>query len=492
MKVTVCLASFDGVLKVRIESFIGDNWPHVAVYSDNENLPERQGSDHDAILTVTNGRTVTPQPRTTLSETIMVNGDESVDEVLYLVNAKLGRLTNSDIACSDRGPSVESPLSRREFLFGMLGRSTPSANALGDAPIVSADSCEARFGCRKCVDTCPAPGALEIRENSLVVSKEHCIRCGLCAGICPVAAIQLPEMSDNAYRGLLGAIQKSPAPRKTLVITCCEEKVPKTSWIDVERVPGVGVIGVRQLAMAAGTSINATIVYCSDGLCAGKEHVKRAVDLISSITKASPPSVYYLEGAEGVAEIERIHNSAHKRKREVELPASPWKSYVTAIENISAEGAQSTGLGITDMQIAESCTLCYGCVDSCPHQALAIEQDRLDFTSEECTGCGFCAKICPERSITLSQMNGPIILSTRTVYKDEMIQCTRCKTPYVSAKMFKKVSGTIPSMENVISLCAKCRQIKIYEKLFGSFTPSNPQITTLRSSAQAVIKQDTG
>jgi len=465
MNVTIYLAGLDGALKARIQSFIRESWPLVTIYTANGNFLGKQGSNQEATLTVANGRTVTPQPRTKLSETIVVNG-ESVEEVLYLVNAKLGRLTNSDTVCSDQRPSVESPLSRREFLFGMFGRSPPPPNPTGDAPIVSADSCEARFGCRKCVDACPAPGALEIRENSLVVSKEHCIRCGLCAGICPVAAIQVPEMMENAYRGLLGAIQYSPAPRKTLVITCNEEKTPKTSWIGIEHVPAIGVIGVRQLAMAASTSINATIVYCPDGLCVGKEHVKRAVQLISSITKTSPPSVYYLEGPEGAAQIEQIHNSAHSRECAVELTANPWKSYLAAIENISAEGSQATGLGITDMQIAESCTLCNACVDKCPHTALEIRGGELFFDSRECTGCGYCGQICPEQAITLLERDGSTGFAEKPVYRDEMVRCSKCDTPYASAKMVRKVSAAL-QLNGTRPLCPTCRRTGMYEALFG-------------------------
>jgi len=464
MQVTVCLADLDDVFKARIESFIRDNWPHVAIYSTNGNPPAKHGSNHEATLTVVNGRMIAPLPRTSLSETIIANG-ESVEEVLYLVNAKLGRLASSDIACSDRAPSVQSPLSRREFLFGMFGHSPP--NELDDAPIVSADSCEARFGCRKCVDTCPAPGALEIRVDSLVVSKEHCIRCGLCAGICPVAAIQVPEMSENAYRGLLGAIQNSTAPRKTLVITCDEEKVPKTSWVDVEHVPGIGTIGARQLAMAASTSINATIIYCPDGLCVGKEQVKRVVDLIASITKASQPSVYYLEGTESAAEIEHIHNSADKREGAVELTAIPWRSYVTAIEKISAEGSQATGLGFTEMLIAETCTLCNACVDKCPHAALGIEGGALIFDSSDCTGCGYCRQICPEKAITLLERNGSIEYAKKPVYRDDMVRCSKCNTPYASAKMVRKVSAAL-QINGMMSTCPTCRERGMYEALFGT------------------------
>jgi ferredoxin len=273
-------------------------------------------------------------------------------------------------------------------------------------------------------------------------------------------------MSENAYRGLLSAIQNSPAPRKTLVITCDEGKVPNTPWVDVEHVPGIGVIGLRQLAMAASTSISATIVYCSDGLCVGKEHVKRAVDLIASITKASPPSVYYLEGTEVVAEIERIHNSAHEREGACELASIPWKSYVDAIENISAEGSQATGLGITAIQIAESCTLCNACVDRCPHNALAIEAGELIFNSRDCTGCGYCEQICPEHSIALLPKDGSIDFAERSVYRDEIVKCSKCNSPYASAKMLRKVSAALEA-DRIMPVCPSCREKGVYERLFG-------------------------
>ena len=361
--------------------------------------------------------------------------------------------------------TTESSLSRREFLFGMIGRVPPADNKAGDVPIVSADSCEARFGCRKCVEACPAPGALEVRENSLVVSEGHCIRCGLCAGICPVAAIQVQGMSEDNYRAVLDAIENSPASSKTLVITCREDKVPKASSTYVEQVPGIGVIGLRQLAMAASTSINATIVYCPDGLCVGKEHVKRAVELISSIAKATPPPVHYLEGTGGAAGIERIHNLAHKDGIAVELNASPWKNYVTAIECISAKGSHATGLGITDMQIAESCTLCNACVDKCPHGALGMRVGELIFDSRECTGCGYCRQICPEQAITLPERHASIEFDQTVVYKDEMVKCSKCDAPYASVKMIQKVSATL-QINGMIQICPTCREIGMYDELF--------------------------
>jgi len=358
---------------------------------------------------------------------------------------------------------VEAQLSRRDFLFGMLSRPFTPDNAAGDLPVVYHDSCEARYGCRKCVVACPAPGALEIRENSLFVSEERCVRCGLCAGICPIAAIQIPEMTENTYLELLDALQNSPAPRKTLVITCSKDKVPQTPGINVEQVPGIGVIGLRQLAMAASTSLNVTIIYCPDGLCVGKEHVKQAVDLIALTNDTNPP-VYYLEGPR-VARIEHIHNSTQKRETAAELTATPWNNYVTAIDEITAPDSPATGLGITDMRIAESCTLCYACVDRCPHKAVRIESGRLLFDSRSCTGCGYCGQICPEHAITLLEMEGSIHLAERSVYRDDMVRCSKCNAEYASAKMIRKVTATL-RIEEIMPICPSCKEMGMYDSLF--------------------------
>lgn len=460
MKVTVQLTNLNETLRVGITSHINANWPGVTI-DVGEAQPQRSGTNQ-ASLVIGATRKASARMAAPLRETISVER-KSLEEVLFLVDAKLGKLTKSDPLVANRKTPINSQMSRRDFLYGAFRKSSPP----NDAPVVLLDSCEARFGCRKCVDACPAPGALTIESKSVLVSGEHCIRCGLCAGVCPVAAIQIPGMSEEAYRGLLAAIRESPAPKKTLVITCNEQSVRQLPWMDIEQVPGVGVMGVRHLAMAANSSVSAMIIYCPDGLCAGKENAKRAAKLISSVANESTPVVSYAEGKDGAAQIERIHNSARKREGNLALTVAPWSDYVDSIKSISAEDAQISGLGFTDIQIADTCTLCNACAESCPHQALAIQEGDLIFRQEKCTGCGYCAEICPEHSITLSEMNGPITMQTRTVYTDEMIRCAKCGSPYASARMIKKVSTTLQD-DRTTKLCPSCRQREIHEKIFGN------------------------
>jgi Fe-S-cluster-containing hydrogenase component 2 len=461
MRVIVQFTDLDESLKASITAHIRANWTGVTIDAE-EDQTWRNGAPK-AFLVIGSKRRTAVKEAWPLKETMAV-GDCSSEEVLFLVDAKLGRLSKSNILGADRKISGSSSVSRRDFLFGAFHKSTQS----NDAPVVLPNSCEARFGCRKCVDACPAPGALTIESKSVVVSSERCIRCGLCAGVCPVAAIQIPGMSEEAYRGLLTAIQESPAPNKTLVITCDEQSVPQLPWMDIEQVPGVGVVGVRHMALAANSSISKIIVYCFDGLCAGKENAKRAANLVSSIANETTPVVSYVEGREGVAQIERIHNSARKRERALTPTAAPWTDYVSSLKSISTEATQATGLGFTDIHIADSCTLCNACAESCPHQALAIQEGELLFHQVKCTGCGYCQQICPERSITLSDKAGTLMFDTRAVYKDEMIKCATCNAPYISAKMLSKVSETLEADKQTLRLCPTCKRAEVYRNIFGN------------------------
>ena len=462
MRVTVHLNNLDPELREKVTTHIHNNWSKSTITNEtNANFRKR----NEATLVIIGEGFPAVDTAAPLHDTIIVRSSASTEQILFLVDAKLGKLTNTDIVNAKQSTSPKPTISRREFLLGPYGRSPHPQNL----PVVASDSCEAKFGCSKCVDACPAPGALRIENDSVIVSSEYCIECGICAGVCPVAAIQMPNFSEDAYRGLLKAVHGSSAPKKTVVITCNKSSVPQQPWMDVEEVRGIGCMGVRQFAMAAGSSIGALLVYCPDGLCAGKENPKRAANLISLIVGENGPIVAYLEGSAGTLQMNQIHESARTHDRPLTPAVAPWKDYVKSLKSISRPEAHVKGFGLTQIEVADSCTLCYACVESCPHQgALAIREDKLIFGPEECTGCGYCEQICPERSITLSEMVGPMNLPARTVYRDEMMRCAKCNTPYVSAKMFKKVSETLQSDESTLRLCQSCRQKETYDKILGS------------------------
>ncbi len=302
MRATVYITDLEPALRENIAAHIRSNWSEAVVYDETNNINFSSDTDPQAVLLIRNASPSTREIDAPLKETIVVQRTATLEEALFLVDAKLGRLTKSDKVFAKREAPRKQVISRRELLFLPLRGNSPSPS---DTPIVVDESCEAKFGCSKCVDACPAPGALKIESDSVTVSSEACIRCGLCAGVCPVAAIQIPQFSEDAYRGLLTAIRSSSAPTKTLIVTCDKRSITPPPWTVVEEVPGVGVMGVRQLALAANSSLDAVLVHCADGLCAAKENAKRAANQVSSILDEHGPIVAYVEGTLDAGEDER-------------------------------------------------------------------------------------------------------------------------------------------------------------------------------------------
>jgi ferredoxin len=50
---------------------------------------------------------------------------------------------------------------------------------------------------------------------------------------------------------------------------------------------------------------------------------------------------------------------------------------------------------------AETCTGCESCVDSCPSEAIKMEDEKAVIDVEKCVDCGVCVDECPVEAITM-------------------------------------------------------------------------------------------
>ncbi len=50
---------------------------------------------------------------------------------------------------------------------------------------------------------------------------------------------------------------------------------------------------------------------------------------------------------------------------------------------------------------AEKCTGCESCVDSCPLDAIEMQDDLAVIDAETCGDCGACVDACPVEAITM-------------------------------------------------------------------------------------------
>lgn len=55
------------------------------------------------------------------------------------------------------------------------------------------------------------------------------------------------------------------------------------------------------------------------------------------------------------------------------------------------------------MSLGLACNLCGECVESCPTEALAIADDKLNHDSEKCQYCEVCIDVCDECAIRIDE-----------------------------------------------------------------------------------------
>ncbi len=391
-----------------------------------------------------------------------------MEDVLFQTDAKLGRLSRSKLATLSTKSYLtrEATVSRRELLTGVR-RGFRKHSRL---PFVFGDICEAGLGCSKCVDACPSK-AIHLTGGSVAVSEVECTICGICAGVCPVSAIQMPEFSDEALFGLLDEIDDSTAVGKAHVLTCDGGAIERKPGMVVEEISSVGMVGPRQVAAAAASSLGVVAVVCPDGGCTGKDSARTAVGAVSGSIAAGPsaPSVVFIEGREGIERLPALCESTRSRPRRAPRTGDAWKDYIADLTSLLSGQSPTSGLGLSRLTIAESCTLCSACARNCPHGSLRIDERHLFFEASTCTGCGHCVNTCPERSMTLSSSLGAMsqILEPERIYQDELVTCAKCGTPIGSAKFVNKVAVLLGPDAKLQKYCPACKKQVIMGALFG-------------------------
>jgi NAD-dependent dihydropyrimidine dehydrogenase PreA subunit len=50
---------------------------------------------------------------------------------------------------------------------------------------------------------------------------------------------------------------------------------------------------------------------------------------------------------------------------------------------------------------SETCTGCESCVDTCPVEAISMQDDVAVVDAETCTDCESCVEVCPVEAISM-------------------------------------------------------------------------------------------
>ncbi len=466
LRIAVTLVAVDPSLEDGIISSLETRWDsaEVAVFHD---APPESGFDGLLIVGDTQRATLSGvQVLGTVDITSVESSPESLADILLRIDAKLGRLTHSQLMLRNTRSYLArgATFSRRDLLAG----ASKGFRGYSTFPFVYEDRCEARHGCSRCIQACPT-AALTLTDRAVKVSEDACVKCGLCAASCVVGAVQLPGVSDAALAGMLDAVDESSVPQKTLVLTCDSKKVRRRPGMVVEEVHSVGSIGARQIVAAAAASVVCVAVVCPDGKCVGKDSAKAAVDAVRASIADGPsvPSLVFAEGPEDLSLAGPCPSQA--RRPRVPRSGDGLGDYVSDLVTLLPADGRVTGLGLSGLRIADSCTLCGACVKTCPHGALRHDDTHLYFSSSKCTGCGACSDVCPEKAIELGRAEIAVseVLKEEELYEDSLVRCISCGEPIGSARMVGRVSSLLGASGGFVKYCPSCRQKLALRAILG-------------------------
>lgn len=332
-------------------------------------------------------------------------------------------------------------------------------------PEVDAERCVqtvcADSGCRACVDACPVQAWI-MDDDSLGIDTGRCDGCGLCVPACPEGAIGPTYRPQTRLdRGALVAF----AACSVTGLGDGEGMVPCLHVFGSGELLALHRDGVRRLILARGDCDQ-----CPRGTVPRLD--QRLHDLNRLLASRQQPVLRVVQRTPA-----EWHRHLHQETDPASGPALGRRDFFRriAVEAVqvtgdsepspfrpvgawlppSAEGAAEAPLWpFVPVFRADQCDGCDACVRICPHGALLLESDPLQYrvVPEHCTNCGLCRDVCPSAAIAIEPMaalDHPILpLFTG--------RCQACGTPLHMPEGRAREDG----------LCRICAKTNHYRNLY--------------------------
>jgi ferredoxin len=320
--------------------------------------------------------------------------------------------------------------------------------------LVAAEHCTRQrhrhSGCTRCMDACPA-GAIAWNEG-LEIDWEACTGCRICATVCPTAALEAGEPSDDE---VLVQIQRTVEKGGRVTFACLNVRRGVQGGGSCVPVNCLGRLN-EALLVGAG-ACGAESVWLVDGECescpqavgrttAGRVLTRSNVILEAlgiPVRAAFRPDLPEAAGVHGggngygqgvsrrglfkalareTARVGDVTAGVVQSRQEAmepgtsvrgELPKALPSNRLLLLATLKRLEAPAPGAMISEeggpfasFQLAEGCTACQMCAFFCPTGALTGVVDGgkvgLAFRASHCTNCGLCRDICYRDAVRLS------------------------------------------------------------------------------------------
>ena len=368
--------------------------------------------------------------------------------------------------------------------------------------------------CGHCISYCPYDAISRQTENRLRIQVDHltCEGCGACVSACPTSALQFTEPSPQEIYARMAALLESSKEKQgnvepPVIVFHCEEmgrKVLETAGlVPLPYSPGVLPVEVPCLRyvsesnMLAAMSLGAAgvgLLGCEDCPNGERELLYQKYDFTQLILQnfdldQDRVRIITAEAGQEADAVEAINQFVSQLSESPMVPnwTTPSQTlnrpilsdvlggFIDQTGNEPGRISLSSELPFAFANINESgCTLCRSCANVCPTNAFRFEEESnsLHFKHINCVGCGLCEEVCPENVITIKR---ELVLEKQSldytlVAEDEMINCLKCKKPYINRRALEAVESKLFEIEslkntfsgnrkNILRMCPDCRTV---------------------------------